>query len=257
MGQVTKIEHFYLTSPKAEALYNLFHSELGLPVVWRYQSWGSFESGGLSLANVVLEFVSQSGGATTFSGIALEPQQHMEDFLVMVDDARIKHGKIQNTVFLNKDGQLDGWSTLSLKGLLPEEANLFVCDYKRRQEVAENRATAASELENKKGGALGIMGLREIVVASPNYATYIQSFSSLRGVKKAESNLFRFEQGPAIRIIQSDKNQIQGIVIQVSSVQKAESALQSRGLDERSSTQELFINRKKIEGLQVQLVEGH
>ena len=57
-AQVTKIEHFFASSPKPEKLFQFFSKELELPVLWDYQSWGDFASGGVTLGNVAFELVT-------------------------------------------------------------------------------------------------------------------------------------------------------------------------------------------------------
>lgn len=79
-SQVNKIEHFFASSPKAEKLFQFFSQELELPVMWKYQSWGDFASGGVTLGNVAFELVTYKGADTTsFHGIALEPLHSMEE----------------------------------------------------------------------------------------------------------------------------------------------------------------------------------
>jgi len=44
-AQITKIEHFFASSPQAEKLFQFFSKDLGLPVVWNFQTWTDFSSG--------------------------------------------------------------------------------------------------------------------------------------------------------------------------------------------------------------------
>ena len=46
---LTKVEHFYLVSDESERLFQLFKDEFKLSVVWPFNSYGDFASGGLSL----------------------------------------------------------------------------------------------------------------------------------------------------------------------------------------------------------------
>src|SRR5687768_4976033 len=73
-----QVDHFYIASAAAERLFRLFRAELGLPEVWPYRSWDGFSSGGLTLGNTALEFLTRtSAGAAprsaAFKGIAFEP----------------------------------------------------------------------------------------------------------------------------------------------------------------------------------------
>lgn len=88
------------------------------------------------MGNVVFEFVSFEGvKGSRFDGIALEPTQHMEQFIKQLDQLAIPHDSVQNNTHVNKDGVLIGWANVGLPSILPKEANLFVCDYKQREMV--------------------------------------------------------------------------------------------------------------------------
>lgn len=145
-SQVNKIEHFFASSPKAERLFQFFSQEIELPVVWKYQSWGDFASGGVTLGNVAFELVTFKGADTTsFNGIALEPTYHMEEFQKDLDKVGIAHDTIDNSnVLTDSSGTLRGWSLFTPKDLLPTEVNLFVCDYKERQRIIDNRKKASA-----------------------------------------------------------------------------------------------------------------
>jgi len=54
----TRVEHFFVVSDQAQSLFTYFKDEFRLPEVWPFFEHGTFASGGLSLGNAVLEFVS-------------------------------------------------------------------------------------------------------------------------------------------------------------------------------------------------------
>ena len=54
----TRVEHFYLVSDQPQKLFIFFRDNFQLPEVWPFYQHETFASGGLSLGNVVLEFVS-------------------------------------------------------------------------------------------------------------------------------------------------------------------------------------------------------
>ena len=255
-AQVNKIEHFFASSPKADKLFEFFSKELGLPVLWNYQSYGDFASGGITLGNVAFELVTFKGAdTTTFNGIALEPAQHMEEFVKELEKLGIAHDTIDNSsVSKDSTGALRGWSTLEPKDLLPVEAHLFVCDYKNRLRVAENRKKGADKLKEMKGGRLGVGLLREIVIGITNPAKYEKQLLRLPDVKKV-GEVFTFIEGPALRLQKAEKNWISKIVIKVNSLKTAKAFLESNKLLGTINVNSLFILPSAIDGLQIELVE--
>ena len=94
-AQINKIDHFFISSPQSKDLYTLFTTEFNLPVVWNYQTWGSFSSGGVSLGNVAFEFVQDGPDQiTVYHGIALEPKQTAAEIVPILDSADISHGPV-------------------------------------------------------------------------------------------------------------------------------------------------------------------
>lgn len=254
-AQITKIEHFFVSSPRAEKLFHFFRDRFGLPVVWPYQQWTGFASGGLSLGNVVFEFVVYDGvNETGFTGIALEPRQHLEEFIQELDKKSIAHDSIQNNTHVNTSGILVGWSTLGLPGMLPAEANLFICDYKNREAVLKTRDKASDSLKLNQGGPLGILALKEIVISSHDPVKHAATLALLPGVKK-DQQLFSFFSGPSIRLKKKGNPGINKIIIKVGSLDIAKRYLVAQNLLGKVSKKKICLDQKQIDGLQVELVE--
>ena len=256
-AQVNRIEHFFASSPKAEKLFNFFSKDLGLPVLWNYQTWGDFSSGGVTLGNVAFEFVNYKGADTTsFNGIALEPTHAMEAFEKELDKFGIAHDTIDNSnVLKDSTGALRGWSLFTPKGVLPNEANLFVCDYKNRERVADNRKKGSDKLKEINGGGLGVISLKEIVVGTSDVKKYDQQLQKFPDIRKT-NDLFSFKEGPGLRLQQSSKNGILKIVVAIRSLKNAKTFLESKKLLGKVNAGSIFILAEAIDGLQIELVEG-
>lgn len=256
-AQVNKIEHFFASSPKAEQLFQFFSKELELPVVWPYKSWGDFASGGVTLGNVVFELVTFQGTDTTsFNGIALEPLHSMEEFEKELDQLGIAHDTIDNSnVSKDTTGALNGWSLFTPKDLLPNEANLFLCDYKKRQHIADGRKKAADKLKAINGGKLGVLYLKEIAISTSDFKKYYEQFARLPGVTKQQNGLFSFRDGPDLRLQLDAKNRISKIVILVKSLKNAKAFLESKKLLGNVNANSIFILAEAMDGLQIELVE--
>jgi len=255
-SQVNKIEHFFASSPKAEKLFDFFSKELELPVLWNYQSYGDFASGGVTLGNVAFEFVNYKGAdSTTFNGIALEPRNHMEEFEKELDKLGIAHDTIDNSnVSKDSTGALRGWSLFTPKEVLPYDANLFVCDYKNRERVADNRKKGSDKLKEINGGGLGVISLKEIVVGTSDVKKYDQHLQKFPDIRKI-NDLFSFKEGPGLRLQQSTRNGILKIVILIKSLKSAKSFLDSKKLLGKVNANSIFILPEAIDGLQIELME--
>lgn len=254
-SQVVKVEHFYASSPQAESLFRFFSRDLDLPVVWNYQSWGDFASGGVSLGNVVFEQVWFKGNIrTAFEGIALEPAQHFPDFTRVLDDAGIPHDSIAPQTWTNEKGQQVGWVNMNLPQVLPPASGLFICDYLDRKMIARGRQQAADSLTMRKGGPLGIDSLVEIEVGSPNLARYSASLAALPGITRKGDGLFAFSTGPSIRLVEATTEGTCKIVLRVRSLEQAKDFLRAKGWLDPKRQNRVFLDSRMLEGLQVELV---
>ncbi|HEV8080403.1 MAG TPA: hypothetical protein VGP43_06815 [Chitinophagaceae bacterium] len=254
-AQINKIDHFFVSSPKAEKLFKLFKEELKLPVAWEYKTWGSFSSGAVSLGNVAFEFVSFDSVKTTkFDAIALEARQPTEEFILVLDSRKIAHDTIEYNTYKKKDGSIGGWSTLNLRNLLPEDAGLFICDYKERDMILKATTSDSAELIKQKGGSLGVIALKEIVVGSINPLNNKKELSKLPGVIQGKKEVYNFMQGASIRLIKSNVGSIEKIVIRIHSITAARKYLKLHNLLGRSSDASLYIDPKAIEGLTIELL---
>ena len=255
-AQITKVEHFFISSPQAEKYYKLSNEQLGLPVVWNYQVWTGFASGGVTLGNVAFEFVYYDRVKDTrFDGIALEPKQSVQEFVKDLKRLSISHDSISVNSTINQNGNLVGWDNLGLIGVLPNEANLFICDYKQRDRVAEGRGKSIQALKDKEGGPLGVIALKEFVIHTTDIDTHKTRMAKLPGVMSSHDNLFSFSDGPSIRLIASDKNAFEKIVIKVKSLEQAKKHLQSINLLGTVHANSVYMDKGAMEGLVIELVE--
>ena len=255
-AQINKIDHFFASSPNAEKLFTLFKENLGLPVAWDYKNWGSFASGAVTLGNVAFEFVLFDSLTTTkFDAIALEPRQSVEELIPLLDYKQILHDSIEYNTYKKKDGSTGGWSTLNLKNLLPQEAGIFVCDYKDRKALASAKKRDSTELVKLKGGKIGIISLKEIVVISPNVNNYKMELLKLPGISNNKMDLFSFNSGPSIRMVNSDTPKIEKIVILVHSLASTKKYLASYNLLGKSSKKSIYMNSDSINGLLIEFVD--
>jgi len=259
---VVRVDHFYLVSDDSERLFQFFRDEFKLPVVWPFKSFGDFGSGGLSLGNVVFEFVTEKGepgGAakkTELKGIAFEPDGYADAAVSELDARQIRHAEPEAYKFTQDGHERVGWITIELKAVPPANASIFICDYKERGRTAAGRSKAAGELAKSRGGALGITSLREIVVGVRSIEEASRAWRRLIESPDQESKaVFAFGSGPKIRLEPAEVEGIQGIVIGVRSIARAREFLTQKNMLGEESEGRIGIAPAAVGGLRITLVE--
>jgi len=258
----TRVEHFFLDSDRAQSLFTYFKDTFQLPEVWPFFERGTFASGGLSLGNVVLEFVSfpkedNKPLKTGFRGIAFEPTADAAVTAAELTRRNIPHSGIKVYKFQIPGKQvLVEWSSINLSNFPPTNANIFFCDYKDRQAVAQRRKVASDELARIGGGPLGIVGAAEITVSVQDLEEARNKWSALLEPSPIISDdAFVFNTGPRIQLVRAELPGIQGIVLSVRSLGEAEKFLKESQLLAKDNAGHITISPAAIEGLAIRLVE--
>jgi catechol 2,3-dioxygenase-like lactoylglutathione lyase family enzyme len=256
----TRVEHFFLVSDQAQSLFIYFKDTFQLPDVWPFFEHGTFASGGLSLGNAVLEFVSfpkegHQPQKTEFQGVALEPTADAD-----ATAAELTRRSIPHTGARPYKSQIPGrqilaeWSSVGLTDFPPTTADVFFCDYKDRQAVAQGRKAASYELVRRTGGPLGIVAVAEITVGVQDLKEARSKWGALlQPSPQIADDAFVFSTGPRIRLVQAESPGIQGIVLSVRSIDEAEKFLKERRLLAKDDAGHIAISPAAIEGLAIQL----
>src|SRR5687768_14919013 len=230
---LVQVDHFYVASSDAERLFRFFRDDLGLPEAWPFMSWGKFSSGGLTLGNTALEFLTRATdgapGAAAFKGIAFEPVGDAAAAIVELDARGVTHGEEVPSMVTFEGKTVVGWSTVSLDATPPVGVSVFICDYKQRARVAGGRQAASAALAKAGGGPLGITSIREIVIGARSVTDAADAWGRLAEVPgEGATPSFTFGSGPRIRIVPAKVEGIERIVLGVRSVEDAKRFLASR-----------------------------
>lgn len=257
---LTKIDHFFIQSAESERLFRLFRDDFQLPEAWPFQRYGGFASGGLTLGDVAIEFVTMPtpDGApppTEFKGIAFEPAGDTAAAVAELDRRGVPHAEPVPFKYQADGQERVGWINVFFAGLPPANVFVFICDYQGREHVAAGRAAAAAELARRGGGPLGVVGLEEIVLgvdavpaAAPSWARLIP------GSQDPNELAFSFTAGPRLRVIEAAVPGVQHILVRVRSRDRAENFLAAKGMLGGSEASRLRIAPAAVGGLNIQLV---
>jgi len=243
-AQILKVEHFNAHTTHAADLFEMFKTKFKLPVVYEYAAFGNYNSGGLWLGNTTLEFVNYEGldpAKAIFKGIALEPIQHTDTIIRMLDEYGIAHDPPAPEKFR---------TNIVLKDLTSEDMRVFVCDYTSRAFVNDPKKAARKILAEENGGPLGIIGLKKIVIETTDLEKTLHAWISIPGAQKTGSNHFRFFEGPEIVVEKAGKNAVREIMIQVRSVDEASKFLSANNMLVIENAN-ILIDPKKLSGLRI------
>jgi hypothetical protein len=257
----TRVEHFFMVSDQAQSLFTYFKDTFQLSEVWPFYQHGPFASGGLSLGNAVLEFVSfpkadNKPVMTEFRGIAFEPTADADTTAAELTKRNIPHSDVRTFKSQIPGRQiLAGWSSVGLTGFPPTNADIFFCDYKDRQVVAQGRRAASHELATRMGGPLGIVGAAEIMVGVKDLEDARKKWSALlQPYPQISDDAFGFYTGPRIRLVHAESPGIQGITLKVRSTDRAAKFLEERQLLAKDDAGHITISPAAIEGLTIRLI---
>ena len=113
----------------------------------------------------------------------------------------------------------------------------------------------SSSLQEAKGGVLGVKRVQEVRVGYPDEANLAQWRSFLSACRH-EGDVWFAGDGPALRLVPAKENQLESIVLQVSSLEKAKLALAQRQLVGKLALGSVELDTTKTLGLRIILKEN-
>lgn len=120
----------------------------------------------------------------------------------------------------------------------------------------DKRAKDSARLHASGGGPLGLERVREVVVGVRDFRKARALWSKLYApATEVSSGVWEIDDGPALRLVESDTNSVQSLALQVSSLERAETHLRESGMIGAVTNDEITIAPEKIEGLRVRLVQ--
>jgi hypothetical protein len=258
---IKQIDHILIRTEDPAPLYALLSETFQLPTVWPLATFGgrAFTTGGLCAGNVNLEVLRLDSlpirtANTHFLGIAFEPTR-LDASLIELDRRDLEYDEPAPYYETRPDGEKHlRWTNVQLEAFLPGSM-IFLCQY--NLDIEARRARGRTELDARSGGPLGLVGVREVIVATQAMDTTVTRWDQLLApIPSPEMRLWKPENGPAIRLVQGADDQIIALVWEVASLTDARAFLDKNYLLGDGSDGHLTIDPVKVEGLDIRLVEA-
>jgi hypothetical protein len=256
---VRQIDHILIVTSEANELFALLTDRFQLPIAWPMSDYGGFASGGVSMGNVNLEIIKDfepatGSGKSRYSGFALEPEP-LRISLPELGARGIRHGTPAPFRTIRPDGSYTTrWTTVALPDVSSDVVQVFLCEYE--DGLSARRLRLLEQLRSREGGPLSVRSVREIVYGAKDSKRLQEHWQKLLSPLQASSpGAWSVGAGPAIRVIQADKDEIRGLVVSVESLPQARRFLKAHGLFGSEQSDALTVAGSLLQGLNVTLVE--
>jgi hypothetical protein len=249
---IHQVDHVILASDNAEALYRLFSEKLQIPIAWRFQSYGTFASGGVSLGSINLELLLAQHGPYGLTRMALEPES-LSTVLPALDARDVPHA--EPAPYSQKDPSgVDHilWTTVGMPLIVPAKT-VFLCKY--NTDVEERRRRTTDELQKNGGGPLGIEFPAAIVLGVRELTSAESHWTKLLAPVRPTDGKWDLGAGPAIRLVADDQDHLAIMQIKVKSLQRARSFLMHEQLLGLDTEREISMDPSRVSGADIRFVE--
>ena len=263
---VLQIDHIMIRVDDPSKFYAFFTDTLALPVAWPLATRGGVTSGGASFGNANIEaiqFPEQKTTQAVLVGFGFEPSP-LAECLAELDRRGIEYGEPRPIIVTQQDGLKNTlFTNVTLRQFSdadrPANAtiHIFLSEYSPTYvDVEQRRKRLAKELRESRGGPLGVMAIKEVIIGARDLKAAEKLWGKLlEPGRMSEEGLWHVGDGPTIRLVEAEENKLQGLVISVASLGQAEDFLRKRDLLGSVTKKDVCIDSSKIQGLNIRLVE--
>ncbi len=262
---IRQVDHILVRADDPKSLFDLFSGTLELPVAWALSEYSGYTSGGVCAGNVNIEVLRLAGqkkpapaghASARYVGIAFEPIQFAESES-QLKARRIRFDPLVPYISDLPDGSQGAlWTTLTLSRFSGPGLTVFLCEYSPAfLNVAIRRNQLGGELVLRNGGPLGIKSVKEVDVATPDFARDRPAWQRLLAApSQPEAAVWQVGSGPAIRLIRGPGVKIVRILVRVNSLASAKTFLAGKRMLGTVSHDRVAVEPSAIQGLEVVLV---
>ncbi|HYJ89345.1 MAG TPA: hypothetical protein VEW46_25005 [Pyrinomonadaceae bacterium] len=255
---VRQVDHVLVAIPDdGRNLVSLLTERLALPIVWPQPGSEWKASTGISLGNVNLEIFhreppppGQPPRIPRITSLALQPT----NLKIALNELRLR-GITHDPPPEPKSGParepLPRWTTVGLRGF---GHGLFLIQY--AFDMDERRLRFDRVLREGQGGPLGVVRVREVVIAPDPLGDVRAQWTKLLGpAETGEADLWVVGEGPRIRLVSGGDPRTGNIVVEVQSLKRAARALRRLGISAEATRRQIRIDPEVMSGLRLMLVE--
>jgi hypothetical protein len=264
---VQYIDHIMIRSDDPDELFALFSKTFQLPIAWPLAERGRVVSGGIGFGNVNIEAIMFPGQIndptpTHLVGLALKPLS-LGESLRELERRGITYGAPRPFISVGPNGaRATSFTNVTLKQLSDADrpgaatVQVFLSEYNPMYvDAVARRSRLRAELAARRGGPLGLVRVQEVIIGTVDLRGANRTWQMLVApAPSADVNLWRIGDGPAVRLVQAERDMIQGLVLAVADLPTARDFLVTSGFLGASSETELVIAPSKIRGLNIRLV---
>jgi hypothetical protein len=263
---IRQIDHIMIRTGSPQELYAFFTETLELPVAWPLTSpRAGVRTGGVAFGNVnveAIQFPEQANGRPRLVGFAFEPSE-LEQSLSELTRRGITSGERRPLIAAGPDGSDKTlWTNVTLRQFSdadnPANAtqHIFLSEYNRSYlNVEERRTRLRKQLAERRGGPLGVLEVKEVIIGATDLPTARTLWQRLLGpARPSTSNTWQAGEGPAIHLVPAAENRVQTLVVRVVSLERAKAFLREKQLLGAQSDGQVAIDPSNVGGLDIRLV---
>jgi hypothetical protein len=264
---VRYIDHIMIRSDMPDELFAFFSEMLQLPIAWPLSDRGGVVSGGIGFGNVNVEAIKFPGqikepAPTHLVGLALKPSS-LDQSLRELERRGIAYGAPRPFVSRGPGGvRVTFFTNVTLLPLSdadrPAHATIhvFLSEYNPAYvDAVARRDRLRDELAAKRGGPLGLVRVQQVIIGTTDLKKANRTWEKLVAPSPAAGvDLWQIGDGPAVRLVQAERDILQGLVLAVAALPGARNFLEERGLLGATSETELSIAPSKVHGLSIRII---
>ena len=249
---VQQVDHVLFVTPGGSELVTLLTETLRLPKVWPQPNDTWTASSGIGFGNVTLEVfhrpatpAAEVPKAGRITSLALQPVS-LEVALKELQSRGIAHNPPPQRIrAVGEPGPR--WTTVGLEGF---GHGLFLIQYVF--DMDERRARFDRVLRERQGGALGIIRVAEVVIATerPNQVR-LQWKALLGPTIPGNGDAWIVGDGPRIRLVKTGDARAGEFVVEIKSLSEATAALRRLGMSSVTTKSEIRIDAKALLGFRL------
>jgi hypothetical protein len=130
---------------------------------------------------------------------------------------------------------------------------IFLCEYEIN--MAATNAQNLQTLQTNQGGKLGLVGMSELDLTAQDLKTADTQWSKLLSPVRGDMGVWKFDSGPAMKVVEGAESELQAVVLRVRSLDVARAFLKQAQLIGTDDRNKITLDLAATHGLTIQLSE--